>query len=96
MFASGNSPRANINLMFHFKNLEQIGLVAANGEAMIRPGDRLGAIYDKAGVLVQEIRNPLYAVEARPMGFGLNMARPRRNLLFVTFDSRQQASRRNA
>ena len=96
MFASGNSPRANINLVFHFKDLERMGLVAENGEAMIRPGDRLGAIYDKAGVLVQEIRNPLYAVEARPMGFGLNIARPRRNLLFVTFDSRQQASRRNA
>jgi hypothetical protein len=96
MFASGNSPRANINLVFHFKDLERMGMVDANGEAMIRPGDRLGAIYTKADVLVQTIRNPMYAIDARPMGFGLHMANPSRNLLFVTFDSRQQASRRNA
>lgn len=95
-FASGNSPRAQINLVFHFKDLERIGLVDENRESMIRPGDRLGAIYDKANVLVQAIRNPMYAIDARPMGFGLHRAKPSRNLLFVTFDSRQQASRRNA
>ena len=96
MFASGNSPRANINLVFHFKDLERMGLVDETGEAMIRPGDRLGGIYDKADVLVQVIRNPMYAIDSRPMGFGLHRAKPSRNLLFVTFDSRQQASRRNA
>lgn len=95
-FASGNSPRANINLVFHFQDLERLSLVDDNGEAMIRPGDRLGGIYDKANALVQVIRNPMYAVDARPMGFGLHMAKPSRNLLFVTFDSRQHASRRNA
>ena len=42
------------------------------------------------------IRNPIFAIDARPMGFGLHMANPSRNLLFVTFDSRQQAQRRNA
>jgi hypothetical protein len=96
MFASGNSPRANITLVFHSKDMERMGLVDDNGEAMIRPEDRLGAIYTKADVLVQTIRNPMYAIDSRPMGFGLNMANPRRNLLFVTFDSRQQASRRSA
>ena len=96
MYASGNSPRANINLVFHFKDLEQMNLVDENGEAMIRSGDRLGGIYDKSGALVQVIRNPIYAIDARPMGFGLHMGNPSRNLLFVTFDSRQQAQRRNA
>jgi hypothetical protein len=96
MFASGNSPRASIQLVFHFRDLERLGLVDATGEAMIRPGDRLGAVYDKAGNLIQEIRNPLYAIDARPMGFGLHRAKPSRNLLFVVFESRQQASRRNA
>jgi hypothetical protein len=53
---------------------------AASGDALVRPGDRLAALYDKAGALVQAVRTPpgLYVTEARPTGFGLNMARPRR------------------
>ena len=61
-------------------------------------GDRLGGLYDKAGDLVQAVRTPpgLYVTEARPSGFGLNMARPRRNLLMVTFEDRQPAAGRSA
>ena len=44
--------------------------------------------------LVQEMRNPLYVTEAIPMGFGLNMAKPFRNLLLVTFENREQGARR--
>jgi hypothetical protein len=42
------------------------------------------------------IRTPpgLYATEARPIGFGLHMARPHRNLLLVTFGDRQTATGR--
>jgi len=97
MFASGNAPRSRIDLVLHFKDLERLGLVdPATGDALVRPGDRLGAIYDKAGALVQEVRTPpgLYVTEARPIGFGLNMVRPRRNLLLVTFEDRQPAARR--
>ena len=99
MFASGNAPRSRIDLLFHFKDLERLGLVdAATGDALVRPGDRLGAIYDKAGALVQAIRTSpgLYVTEARPSGFGLNMARPRRNLLTASFEDRQPAARRVA
>jgi hypothetical protein len=76
-----------------------MGLVDGDtGDALLRPGDRLGALYDKAGELVQEVRTPpgLYVTEARPIGFGLNMARPRRNLLLVAFEDRQPAARRIA
>ena len=99
MFASGNAPRSRIDLVFHFKDLERLGLVHADtGEALIRPGDRLGAIYDRAGALVQSVRTPpgLYVTEARPIGFGLHMARPRRNLLLVAFEDRQPAAGRGA
>ena len=99
MFASGNAPRSRIDLVFHFKDLERLGLVdAGTGDALVRPGDRLAAIYDKAGDLVQSVRTPpgLYVTEARPSGFGLNMARPRRNLLMVTFEDRQPAAGRAA
>ena len=66
------------------------------GDALIRPSDRLGAIYDTSGALVQEIRTPpgLFVKEARPMGFGLGRARPQRNLLIVSFHDRRQAAQR--
>ena len=49
-----------------------------------------------AGELVQAVRTPpgLYATEARPIGFGLHMSRPSRNLLLVTFGDRQVATGR--
>ena len=97
MFASGNAPRSRIDLIFHFKDLEQLGLMdVASGDALVRPGDRLAALYDKAGELVQAVRTPpgLYVTEARPSGFGLGRARPRRNLLVASFRDRQQGTRR--
>ena len=71
---------------------------AASGDALIRPGDRLAAIRDLCGDLVQEVRTPpgLFVTESRPIGFGLNMARPRRNLLLVTFEDRRQGARRHS
>lgn len=99
VFASGNAPRSRIDLVFHFKDLERLGLVdAPTGDAHVRPGDRLGALYDTAGALVQAVRTPpgLYVAEARPIGFGLDRARPRRNLLLVAFEDRQPAAGRAA
>jgi hypothetical protein len=94
MFASGNSPRSRVELTFHFGDLERLGLVhAATGDALICPGDRLGALLDRTGRLVQTVRTPpgLYVTEARPIGFGLHRSRPRRNLLLVAFEDRQLA-----
>ena len=99
MLASGNAPNTRFDLVFHFKNLEQLGLVdSATGDALLRPGDRLVAIRDLCGDLVQEIRTPpgVYITESRPIGFGLNLARPSRNLLLVTFEDRMQGARRRA
>lgn len=94
MFDAGNSPDSKLQLVMHFKDLERLGFVdARTSEPLIAPGDRLAAIYDRAGELVQAIRTPpgLYVTEARPIGWGLNVLRPRRNLLLVTFEDRQQA-----
>ena len=99
MHASGDSPRSRIDLIFHFKNLEVLGLVDRDtGDALIQPGDRLAGIYDKTGRLVQAVQTPpgLYVTEARPSGFGLGMSRPQRNLLIVTFEDRRQAAGRGA
>jgi hypothetical protein len=99
MLASGNSPRSNFELIFHFADLERLELVdETTGDALIRPGDRLAAIRDLCGDLVQLIRNPpgVYVTEARPIGFGLGMLRPRRNLLLVTLEDRRQGAGRIA
>ena len=97
MLAAGNAPRSDVELVFHFRDLERLGLVdTETGDALIRPGDRLAGICDMAGELVQAVRTPpgLYVTEARPSGFGLGRARPRRNLLVVSFRDRQQGTRR--
>lgn len=97
MFAAGNSPRSRVELVFHFRDLERLGLVGApTGDALVHPGDRLGALYDRAGALVQAVRTPpgLYVTEARPIGFGLHRPRPSRNLLLVAFEDRQLAAGR--
>jgi hypothetical protein len=85
----GNSPKSHLVLVFHFQDLEQMGLVdPGTGEALLRVGDRLVAIRDfNTGELVQAIRTPpgLYITESQSQGFGLGL---RRNLLFAIFDER--------
>jgi len=84
----GNSPRSNLVLVFHFQDLERMGLVErTTGDALLRVGDRLEAIRDyRTGELVQAIRTPpgLYLTQAQPE-FGLGR---RRNLLLATFTDR--------
>lgn len=94
MTSAGNAPRTSFDLVFHFRDLERLGLVDADtGDALIRPSDRLGALCGIDGRLVQSIRTPpgLYVTEARPFGFGLNRRRPSRNLLLVSFQDRPAA-----
>jgi hypothetical protein len=85
---TGNSPRSQLVLVFHFRSLEKLGLVdPITGDALLRVGDRLAAIRDvRSGQIVQAIRTPpgLYLTEAQPQ-FGLGR---RRNLLLVTFAER--------
>lgn len=97
LLASGDSPRSDLSLVFHFRDLERLGLVdAASGDALIRPNDRLAGLYDLGGLLVQAIRTPpgLFVTQAQPRGFGLGRGRPHRNLLLVTFEARQLAPTR--
>jgi hypothetical protein len=87
--STGNSPRSHLQLVFHFQDLERMGLVdAATGDALLRVSDRLVAIRDfHTGELVQQVRTPpgLYITEVQPQSFGLGL---KRNLLFAIFDER--------
>jgi hypothetical protein len=89
--SSGNAPKTSLELIFHFRDLERLGLVdKTTGDALIQVSDRLAAIYDLDGQLVQTVRTPpgLYVTESRPIGFGLHRSRPQRNLLLTTFQDR--------
>ena len=94
MHTAGNSPRSKLEIVMHFRDLERLGLVEpSTGVARIAPGDRLGALHTRTGEFVQRFVDPpgLFVTEARPIGWGIHAARPRRNLLLVTFEDRQQA-----
>lgn len=89
---TGNSPRSRIVLVFHFADLEQLGLVnPVTGDALLRVGDRLVAVHDlRTGELVQAIRTPpgLYLTEPQ-LQFGLG---GQRNLLVASFGERALGS----
>lgn len=91
--AAGNSPNSQVALVFHFRDLESMGLVdPETGDALLRVNDRLVAIRDMAGNLVQAVRaRPgLYATEVQPQSFGLGRAR---NLLIVRWEERELSAR---
>lgn len=90
--AAGAAPSSRVTLVFHFRDLEQMGLVDGAGVARLRVNDRLVAIHRMDGALVQTIRTPpgLYVVEVQPQSFGLGLSR---NLLLVTFQERDVATR---
>ena len=97
--AAGDVPRSRIDLVFHRRDLEKSRLVdPATGRALVRPGDRLGALYDRTGRLVERFPEPpgLFLVEATPISYGLGLLRPRSNLLLCTFHDRPQGIRRPA
>ncbi len=74
-------------LTFHFADLEELGLVdAGTGIALIHPNDRMGAIHEMDGTLVQQFPDPpgMYVEEATP-SFGIGR---KRNLLIVRLMSR--------
>jgi len=90
LIALGQVPKYDIELVFHFRDLERLGLVDDMGRAAISNGDRLVSLKDRAGVSLQTVPTPpgLYVTEAMPESFGLCMAAPRRNLLIVRLATR--------
>lgn len=86
---AGNLPDSRLSLVFHFRELEQQGLVDVNGAALIRVGDRLTALYDRGNSILESLvpnrTGGLYITEAQPAGLGMG---GRRNLLLCIFEDR--------
>ncbi len=92
-FFQGNDPSSRLVLIFHFRDLERLGLVDSVGNAKIRVGDRLHALSPLRGSVVDTRAawtptKPLFAVEVQPNAFGIGLSR---NLLFAYFESRDKA-----
>ncbi|TBR17485.1 MAG: hypothetical protein EPO57_09130 [Chitinophagaceae bacterium] len=94
--AQGNAPQSRVVLVFHFQDLELMGLVeGGTGDALIRVNDRLVSIRRyRDNALVQAVKSSsggLFATESQPQSFGL--CGGERNLLIVSFDEREQGLR---
>lgn len=87
---NGNESYSKFNLVMHLQELETSGYVdATTGMVLFKPGDRISAIYDLRGALVQTFPNPpgLYISEVMPASYGLGISR---NLVVVKCASRKQ------
>jgi hypothetical protein len=95
MMRTGNATRAEVLLVFHYAQLELLGLVDQDTGTALAPrvGDRLESIHHRLDLaLVQAVPTPpgLYCVEAQPRSHGLSGLR--RNLLVCTFRERETSS----
>ncbi len=90
MLATGRSPQGQLKAVIHFEELERRGMVGADGLPTIHINDRLAAVYQASGTLIQTIANPpgLFCVESQPRLGGLGGTR---NLLLLSFEARQQS-----
>lgn len=91
--ANGSSPNTRFILVMHFRNLQKLGLVdAATGEALIRPRDRIVAVYKhRTNKLIQTFRSPpgIFVTQAAPQ---LQLGQ-KRTLLLVTCEDRELGTR---
>ena len=92
---TGDSPRTEVTLVFHFADLEAGGYVdAATGQALVPcRGDRLDSIHiHPTGEIEASVPAPgLYVTHSQPRSFGLGGKR--KNLLVVTFRNRDTSMR---
>lgn len=90
--ALGQDPERDVLMLAHFRELEDLGLVGADGMALLWEGTRLVRVEDLTGQPVYDPRDTLEGglelTAATPVGWGINMARPTRNLLELRFQRR--------
>ena len=88
----GLVPQGHVILLFHFRDLERLGLLDAHGASTIRNADRLAAIYSPDGATaIQSFPDPpgQYVINTTPISWGFRGGS--RNVLRVEFAERDQA-----
>lgn len=92
---AGNDPDYRLGIVFHFADLERLGLVTDDGIAKIHVNDRATAIYSSNGELAMRLdtegpQSGLFCIKAEPRSFGLSGGK--RNLLVCTFARRRKTA----
>lgn len=88
--AGGHSDSTSIELVFHYRAIEALGLVDADGKPGIHHEARLGALFRKdQTTLIRTYTEPLYAAEEEDRGIGFA---GQRNLLLVMFRTRDKST----
>lgn len=83
----GDIPTSQIKLILHYRDLERMGLVDANGGASFRKGDRLVALLTRRGAIERFYSPPLYCTAVEDGGHGRG---GRRNLCVLSYENRPQ------
>jgi hypothetical protein len=92
MSGLGDESVTEIQLAFHFRDLEDAGLVDATGRAQIHNGSRLIRVVDRSGIEVDNYsERDLVVTESVPRSYGLTSGN--RNLLLVDFTRRGRSVR---
>lgn len=91
---AGNSPQTIMWCICHFPQLEEAGIVDAQGQLSIKVNARLDSIYTTTGELIEVIPAipGMYATEVASISYGLGLVAPgTRNLLQIQFEDREQS-----
>jgi hypothetical protein len=89
MVQTGNQPKLKLQIVYHYAELEQAGLVSADGHVKMRSGDRLLAAYKLDGVQICTFEDA-YATRVDDTSFGLSAQN--RNLCVMTYESRAKGN----
>lgn len=90
-FANGDAARCEVRLVFHYAEIETLGLLDATGAPTLRKHDRLRRIlHARTEESVVEFADVpgLYAIRVEDRSFGLSSGM--RNLLIITYQDREQ------
>lgn len=91
MLNTGDDSTTEVVLVFHFQQLEDEGLVDSSGRAKIVKGSKLGRVWNRDMVEVDNFtERDVVVTHAKPHSFGLSGGN--RNLLVVRFARRQRST----
>jgi len=97
MSGGGGEQATEAVFTLHFKDLERLGLVRADGSPRFSIGDKIVELRRKSGALVRSWADkPLYVTQVEDAGMGIDIGAPTRNLLYLhaQFRRKGEAARR--
>jgi hypothetical protein len=93
--AGGDSPISEFTIVMLMRDLDELGLVSASGDALLKKQDRLIQIETTEGAVHQSFPDPpgLYIHEVRTDSYGMSLISPRAQLCIVVLRARETSVR---